>query len=89
MAITKVYRCTNCKSENIVKNGKNAYGQQMYHCKNCGVYRTLNPKVRYTEEKKQEIIRTYQERASMRGIQRIYGTCRETLCRWLKKNPKI
>ena len=85
MTIKYVYTCTNCGSENIVKNGTRPDGQQKYHCKDCGVYRTLNPKVKYTEEKKQEIIRAYQERSSMRGIKRIYGTARETLSGWLKK----
>lgn len=85
MAIKRNYTCTNCASENIVKNGKRPNGQQKYHCKNCGVYRTIEPKVKYTEEKRQEIIKVYQERASMRGIKRIYGTARETLSGWLKK----
>ena len=85
MAIIHIYKCTNCKSENIIKNGKRPDGQQKYHCKDCGIYRTLNPKVWYTEDKKQEIIRAYKERSSMRGIKRIYGTAVQTLSGWLKK----
>ncbi len=34
--------CENCSSINIVKNGKNATGQQRYKCKDCGVTRVLD-----------------------------------------------
>lgn len=47
----------------------------------------MYPKVKYTEERKEEIINTYHERASMRGIQRIFGTAPATLSNWLKKSP--
>ena len=46
----------------------------------------MYPKVKYTEERKEEIINTYHERASMRGIQRIFGTAPATLSGWLKKS---
>jgi IS1 family transposase len=39
----------------------------------------------YTDERKEEIIRAYQERPSMRGIERIFDVCRQTLSKWLKK----
>ena len=42
MIVQKIIEiCTNCKSENIVKNGKTKTGQQKYHCKDCKCYRTL------------------------------------------------
>ena len=47
----------------------------------------MYPKVKYTEERKEEIINTYHERASMRGIQRIFGTAPATLNNWIKKSP--
>ncbi|CAD7852093.1 MAG: hypothetical protein, partial [Olavius algarvensis Gamma 1 endosymbiont] len=31
------------------------------------------------------IIKAYQERSSMRGIERTHGVCRQTLSAWLKK----
>lgn len=86
MAIVKTYKCRACASENIVKNGKTKQGQQKYYCKDCKSHKLLELKPKYTEAKKEEIIRAYQERGSMRGIQRIYGTCRDTLSTWLKKN---
>ena len=67
------------------KNGLNACGNQQYHCKTCGAYGVLEPQNRYTEEEKDLIIKAYQERSSMRGIERTHGVCRQTLSAWLKK----
>ena len=84
--IQKTYSCRQCQSENIIKNGHNASGNQQYHCKDCGTYGVLDPEPQgYSEEKKREIIRAYHERGSMRGIERIFGVSRNTLSRWLKK----
>lgn len=66
-----IYKCTYCHSENIVKNGTSAKGQQKFHCKNCNSYRTLNPIIKYSDERKDEILKTYEERASLRGVHRI------------------
>ena len=82
---TKVYTCRKWQSKEIVKNGTSAYGSQQYHCKSCGAYGVLDPRERYTEEEKELIIKAYQERSSMRGIERTYGVCRQTLSAWLKK----
>ena len=82
---SKVYTCRKCQSNDLVKNGTNASGSPLYHCKTCGTYGVLEPKQRYSEEEKEIIIKAYQERASMRGIERIHGVCRQTLSAWLKK----
>ncbi|MBM4208124.1 MAG: IS1 family transposase, partial [Gammaproteobacteria bacterium] len=58
--------CRSCQSENIVKNGRNAGGKQQYRCKDCGVHRVLEPTVRYDQGRKEEILRAYQERSSLR-----------------------
>jgi len=81
---TQVHTCRKCQSEDLVKNGTNASGSPLYHCKTCGTYGVLEPKQRYSEEEKEIIIKAYQERASMRGIERIHGVCRQTLSAWLK-----
>jgi transposase-like protein len=39
----------------------------------------------YSEEEKRRILRAYQERGSMRAIERAIGVSRNTLSRWLKK----
>lgn len=82
---TVKHKCRNCDSENIVKNGRNVCGKQQYRCKDCGASKVLEPTVRYSEERREEILRTYQERASLRGVSRIFGVSRPTLTTWLKK----
>jgi len=86
IAKTIVYSCRNCGSQNIVKNGHNAYGKQQFWCKDCGKRGVLEPKHSYTAEQKEQILSAYtNERSSMRGIQRTFGVSRNTLTSWLKK----
>ncbi|HHO56257.1 MAG TPA: IS1 family transposase, partial [Trueperaceae bacterium] len=61
-------------------------GKQRYLCKDCGRASLDNPNYGYSEERKAEILKAYQERPSMRGISRIYGISRNTLKKWLKKS---
>ena len=82
---SKVYTCRKCQSNDLVKNGTNASGSSQYHCKTCGAYGVLELKERSTEEKKELIIKVYQERSSMRGIERTFGISRQTLSAWLKE----
>jgi len=82
---TKVYSCRKCQSEDLVKNGTNASGISQYHCKACGAYGILERTERATEEKKGLIINVYQERSSMRGIERAFGVSRRTLSACLKE----
>lgn len=77
--------CKTCNSNNIVMNGFTSAGKQKYHCKECGCYRTLKTEQYYTEEKKEEILKAYKERSSLRGIHRIYGVSVPTIISWLKK----
>jgi transposase-like protein len=80
-----IYSCRNCGSQNIVKNGHNDSGSQQYLCKACGAHAVLEPKRGYTLEQKEQILAAYDERSSMRGIQRTFGVSRPTLVSWLKK----
>jgi transposase-like protein len=81
------YKCRSCLSENIVKNGRNVCGNQQYRCKDCGACKVLEPTVQYSDERKEEIMRAYQERSSLRGISRTFGVSRPTVVAWLKKTP--
>jgi transposase-like protein len=80
-----IHTCRHCGSQNIVKNGHNASGSQQFWCKDCGRRGVLQPKRGYTEEQKEQILAAYNERSSMRGIQRTFGVSRNTLASWLKK----
>ena len=86
---TRTYCCRKCESTNIVKNGKNAYGNQQYHCKDCDAYGVLEPKRKgYSEEEQERIIAAYRERGSMRAMRRIFGVSRPTLSGWLQKRDR-
>jgi transposase-like protein len=86
---TRTYRCRRCGSLDIVQNGRNRYGNQQYHCKACGAYGVLEPKVRYTEAQKEPILRAYPERVSLRGLHRLYGVSIGTVLRWIQKKPPL
>jgi transposase-like protein len=86
--VTQVIKCYHCGSENLKKNGKDPIGKQRYHCKDCGRASLENPDYGYSEARKEEILRAYQERSSMRGISRTFGIARNTLDSWLKKSQE-
>ena len=83
-----VNRCPKCQSENIIKNGKTKLGKQKHHCHACNAYGTLNPTVQYTPERKEEILRAYHERSSLRGLERTFGVARQTVAKWLKEKAE-
>lgn len=85
--ITITYRCPHCASSNLEKNGTDYKGAQKYHCLACNAYGTLGEDMRaYPQHFKDLVLRAYRERASMRGIERIFGICRQTLARWLQES---
>jgi transposase-like protein len=87
MITTKVTdECTKCGSIHIVRKGYDKNGKQKFHCKECGAEGTLNPTVRYTPEHKDEILRAYQERSSLCGLERTFGVARQTVANWLKQS---
>jgi transposase-like protein len=86
--IIDTYKCRCCNSTDIVKNGKERNGNQKYKCKSCGVTRVLTLKPVYTEEQKEQILKTYMERSSIRGVTRIFGCAKQSVSNWLKKKPK-
>lgn len=83
---TITYRCDRCGSINLVRNGTNKCGNPQYHCKDCGAYRVLKPQPRPTDADKHQVLRTYRERASLRGLERIFGICRQTIMKWLAEH---
>ena len=80
----KICRCPNCDSLDMVRNGTDYKGDQKYHCRHCGGYGTLHAKARYNQAEKTQVLKAYQERVSMRGIERIFGVVPKTLLRWIK-----
>ena len=89
----KIRHCPNCDSPDIIKNGTDYNGSQKYHCHHCLGYGTLDAKARYSQKEKEQVLKAYQERVSMRGSRRIFGVVPKTLLRWiqaaLKRLPSL
>jgi len=86
--VIQLVRCSHCQSEDVKRDGRTAAGKQRYKCKGCGRVSRENPQYeRYSAAQKEQILRAYNERPSMRGIYRIFGVSRPTLIAWLKKRP--
>ena len=81
---TTKFACRSCGSANIIKNGTNKCGKPQYHCKDCGVYRVLEPTEKHSAEKRRQVLRAALERVSLRGIERIFKVCRQTVARWIR-----
>ncbi len=86
--VTLTVKCAHCGSECLVRNGLTANGKQGYKCKSCGRQSRAGAQYeRYSAAQKEQILRAYNERPSMRGITRVFGVSRPTLIDWLKKRP--
>jgi len=80
--------CRHCGSSGVVKYGIAPNGKQKYLCRECKRQSRDNPTpVGYSSERREEILRAYQERSSLRGLERTFGVHRETVIGWLKKKP--
>src|SRR6266542_4707871 len=63
-------------------------GKQKYRCRTCRRQSRENPgSAAYAPERKEEILRAYQERSRLRGLERTFGVARSTVISWLKKSP--
>jgi transposase-like protein len=79
------FHCPKCDSTQVVKNGKNSAGSQQFLCKDCGKSAVMYPKYQRNEAEQEQILSTYRERPSMRGVARLYHISRNTLKTMLKK----
>jgi transposase len=85
--IIQTRTCHVCQSPNIVRNGKNAVGNQRYKCKDCGVTRVLDSRQPSQQVPSEAVARSYLERNSLRATARIFGVSHVTIYQWLKKSP--
>src|SRR5437660_7492416 len=75
--------------DEMIRNGHAPNGKQKYLCYKCKRQSRENPTPNVcSEEKKEEIVRAYEERSSLRGLERIFGVSRPTVIKWLKKKAK-
>jgi len=84
--VTIALRCQYCQSERLVCNGLAPDGRQRYLCHDCGQRSREQPRtLAYSEEDREQILRAYDERSSLRGLSRTFGVSRNTVTSWIKK----
>ena len=77
--------CCYCGSEKLIRDGHSPTGKQRYRCRACGRRSRETPDRGYSDDYKGEILAAYNERMSLRGIERAFGVSRHTVMSWLKK----
>src|SRR6266542_4256150 len=88
--VTMRITCRHCGSPDLTKYGIAPNGKQKYRCRTCGRQSRENPgSASYAPERKEEILRAYQERRSLRGLERTFGVARSTVISWLKQKPRV
>jgi len=86
MVLSVEIGCPDCDSPNVIRHGTTPQATQRLRCKDCK--RTfINPADQrgYSQAFKEQVLAAYQERASMRGIARVFKISRNTLTTWLKE----
>jgi len=88
--ITLTLRCCYCHSTNLIRHGVAPNGKQRFRCHDCGRTFPENPgSAAHDAPFQARVLAAYHERASMRGIARIFGISRQTLATWLKKSHEL
>ena len=84
--VSVTIHCPHCGSEELKRNGHAPNGKQKYSCRACKRQSRENPIPHaYPEERREEILRAYEERSSLRGIERTFGVSRGSVIAWIKK----
>jgi transposase-like protein len=85
---TRTASCCHCGSTNTIRHGYTAKSKQRYRCHDCGRCFVEDPASPAYDDpaRKEEILRAYHERTSLRGVSRIFGVSRNTVTGWLKKS---
>ena len=84
LSTTLIHVCPHCQGQRLQKNGRTRHGAQRARCVDCQRTFTLLPKgPRYEQKFKDQVLAAYQDRMSLRGIQRTFGVCYESVMAWL------
>jgi transposase-like protein len=84
--ITITLKCRHCGGENLVRDGFAPNGKQRYWCHDCHRSSRENPTHSgYSAAEREVILRAYEERSSLRGLERTFDVARQTVSSWLKK----
>jgi transposase-like protein len=88
--VTVTLQCQYCASINLTRNGLAADGRQRYLCRDCQKRSREQPRTNaYSKEEREQILRAYDERSSLRGLTRTFGVSRNTVTDWLEKGEAI
>ena len=81
LSTTVVHRCRHCGSERIRQERPHGVGgAQRAKCLECQRTLVLAPRgPRYDQKFKEQVLAAYQDRMSLRGIQRTFGVCYQTV----------
>jgi transposase-like protein len=89
LMVTITVHCPHCRSEEIMRYGRAPNGKQKYRCRVCKRQSREHPTPHaYPEERREEILKAYQERSSLRGLERTFGVSRVSVIAWIKKSRK-
>ena len=75
----------------MIRDGRTRNGKQRFSCHGCGRTFRQNPQPNgysepgYREPDSARILRAYEERSSLRGVERTFGVSRQTVAKGLKK----
>ena len=84
--VTITVLCQHCQSQNIIRFGLAPNCKQRYLCRGCGRRSRDDPSSNaYSDQEREQILRAYSERSSLRGLSRTFGVARNTVTKWLKK----
>ena len=84
--VTSTVLCRHCGSDDVIGHGHDPKGSQRLLCHSCERSFREQPGSRaYDPTFRARVLAAYHERASMRGVCRIFGISRNTLSDWLKK----
>ncbi len=87
--VTITVLCQHCHSQNIIRYGFAPNGKQRYLCRDCGRRSRDDPSSNaYSDEEREQILRAYSERSSLRGLSRTFGVARNTVTKWIKKRDQ-
>ena len=85
--VIEIVLCRHCQSQNVIKHGRDKREVQPFRCRDCGrTFQKPEADRRYTAAFRAQVLAACQERASMRGVSRVFGLSRHTLADWLKKS---
>lgn len=69
--VTIIVRCPHCQNDALVRNGWAPNGKGKYLCHACRRQSREDPTPHaYPEERREEILHAYEERSSLRGLER-------------------